>query len=50
MLTYSLPKETVRTNMLLYRNTKVKVHSLDQDIDFSDFNIGVFQGYTLAPY
>ena len=50
LLTYSLPKETVAAIMMLYRNMKVKVRSLDGDTD--DFNIvaGVLQGDTLAPY
>ena len=33
LLAYALPKETVATIMMLYRNTKVKVLSLDGDTD-----------------
>ena len=29
LLTYGLPKETITAIMMLYKNTKVKVHSLD---------------------
>ena len=49
LLTYSLPKETITDIMMLYRNNKVKVHSLNGD---TDYNIvaGVLQGDTLAPY
>ena len=36
--------------MILYRNTKVKVHSLDGDTDYFDIVAGVLQGNTLAPY
>ena len=50
LLTYSLPKETVTAIMILYRNTKVKVLSLDGDTDYFDIVAGVLQGDTLAPY
>ena len=36
--------------MILYRNTKVKVHSLDGDTEYFDIVAGVLQGDTLAPY
>ena len=36
--------------MLLYRNTKIKVHPLDGDTDNFDIVAGVLQGHTLAPY
>ena len=36
--------------MMLYKNTKVKVRSLDGDIDYFDIVAGVLQGDTLAPY
>ena len=36
--------------MMLYKNTKVKVRSLDGDTDFFDIVAGVLQGDTLAPY
>ena len=49
LLAYGLPKETVAA-MMLYRNTKVKVRSLDGDTDYFDIVAGVLQGDTLAPY
>ena len=36
--------------MMLYRNTKVKVRSLDGDTDYFDIVAGVLQGDTLAQY
>ena len=36
ILAYGLPKETVAAIMMLYRNTKVKVCSLDGDTDYFD--------------
>ena len=36
--------------MILYRNTKVKVHSPDGDMEYFDIVAGVLQGDTLAPY
>ena len=50
LLAYGLPKETVRALMMLYRNTKIKVHSLDRDTDYFNIVAGVQQGDTLAPY
>ncbi len=50
LLVYGLPKETVTAIMMLYRNTKVKVYSLDGDTDFFNIVAGVLQGDTLAPY
>ena len=50
LLAYDLPKETVATIMILYRNTKVKVGSPDGDTDYFDIVAGVLQGDTLAPY
>ena len=38
-----LPKETVAAIMMLYKNTKVKVRSLDEDTDYFDI-VGVLQG------
>ena len=35
---------------MLYKNTKVKVHSPDRDTDFFDIVAGLLQGHTLAPY
>ena len=50
LLAYGLPKETVAAIMILYRNTKVKVHSPDGDTDYFDIVAGVLQGDTLVPY
>ena len=36
--------------MMLYKNTKVKVRSPDEDTDYFDTVAGVLQGDTLAPY
>ena len=49
-LPYGLPKETVATIMMLYRNTKVNVRSPDGDTDYFDIVANVLQGDTLAPY
>ena len=45
-----LAKETVAALTMLYKNTKVKVHSPDGDTDYFDIVAGVLQGDTLAPY
>ena len=50
LITYGLPKETVAAKMMLYKNTKVKVCSPDEDTDYFDIVAGVQQGDTLAPY
>ena len=50
LIAYSLPKGTVAAITILYRNTKVKVRSLDGDIEYFDIVAGVLQGDTLAPY
>ena len=50
LLAYGRPKETVVAIMILYRNTKVKVHSPDEDTEYFDIVAGVLQGDTLAPY
>ena len=50
VLAYGFPKETVAAIMMLYKNTKVKVHSPDGDADYIDIVAGVLQGDTLAPY
>ena len=50
LLAYSLPKETVAAITILYRNTKVKVRSLDGDTEYKYIVAGVLQGDTLAPY
>ena len=50
LLAYGLPKGTTAAIMILYRNTKVKVHFLDGDTDNFDIVAGVLQGDTLSPY
>ena len=50
LLAYCLPKEAVTAIMMLYRNTKVKVCSLDGDTDYFNIVAGVLQGDTLASY
>ena len=50
LLAYGLPKETVAVIMMLHKNMKVKVHSLDRDTDYFDIVAGVLQGDTFAPY
>ena len=50
LLAYGLPKETIAAITILYRNTKVKIHSLDGDTEYFDIVAGVLQGDTLAPY
>ena len=49
VLAYGLPKNTVTAIMMLYKNTKVKVRSLDGNTDYFDIVPGVLQGDTLAP-
>ena len=50
LLAYGLPKVTVAAITILYRNTKVKVHSPDGDTEYLYIVAGVLQGDTLAPY
>ena len=50
LLAYSLPKETIAAIMMLYKNTKVNVRSLDGDTDYFNIVVGELQGDTLAPY
>ena len=50
LLAYGLPKETVAAITILYRNTKMKVRSLDGDTEYFDIIAGVLQGDMLAPY
>ena len=50
LLAFGVPKEIVAAIMMLYRNTKLKVHSPDRDTDYFDIVAGVLQGDTLAPY
>ena len=47
LFTYGLPKETF-TAIMLYKNIKVKVHSLYGDTDYFNIIAGVLQGDTLA--
>ena len=44
LLAYGLPKETVAAITILYRNTKVKVHSPDGDTEYFDIVAGELQG------
>ena len=41
LLAYGIPKETVATIMILYRNTEVKVRSQDGDTDYFDIVVEV---------
>ena len=50
LITYGLPKEPVAAIRMLYRNTKVKVHSPAGDTDYFDIVASVLQGDTLVPY
>ena len=50
LLAYGIPKETVVAITILYRNTKVKVGSLDGDTEYFYIVAGVLQGDRLAPY
>ena len=50
LLAYGLLKETVAAIMILYKNTKVKVCSLDGDTDYLDIVANLLQGDTLASY
>ena len=50
LLAHGLSKETVTSIMMLYRNTKAKVHSLDGNTDFFDSVSGVLHGDTLGLY
>ena len=50
LLAYSLPKETVASITMLYRNTKVKIRSPDGDTEYFDIVARVIKVDTLAPY
>ena len=50
ILAYGLHKETITAIMMLYKSTKVKVHSPDGDVDYFDIVAGVLQLDTLVPY
>ena len=47
---FCLPKEMVTILMMLHRNTKAMVYSLDSNTDFFEIIAGVLQRDTLAPY
>ena len=47
---YGLLKETIAAITILFRNTKVKVCSLDGDTEYFDIVARVLQGDMLAPY
>ena len=49
-LAYGPSKETIAAIMMLYKNMKVKVRSLNGDRDFFDIVAVVLEGDTLAPY
>ena len=49
-LACGLPKETVATIRILYRNTKVKIRSPDGNTEYFDIVAGVLQEDTQAPY
>ena len=49
-LAYGLLKEIVAAIMIIYKNTKVKVHSPDGDTNYFDIVAGVLQEDTFAPY
>ena len=50
LLAYGLPMETITAIMMLYKNTKVKVHLPDIGTDFFDIVTDVLQGDILASY
>ena len=50
LLAYGLPKETVAAITILYRITKSKVRSPDEDTEYFDIVAEVLQGDMLAPY
>ena len=50
LLAYGIHREAVVTVMILCRNTKAMVHSLDGNTDFFDTVVGVLQGDTFTQY
>ena len=50
LLEFGLPKETNTAIMMLNKNMKVKVRSLNEDTDFFDIVAHVRQGDTLVVY
>ena len=49
-LASDLPKETVTTIMMFYKNTKAMVHSPNGHTNFFEIFVGVLQGDTFALY
>ena len=50
LLAYALPEEIITAMMTLYKSTKVKVRTPDEDTDYFDIVTSQLQGDTLAPY
>ena len=50
LLAYGLTKEAVAAITILYRNTKVKVRSVDGNTEYFDIVAGALQGDNLVPY
>ena len=50
LLAYGLLKETATVIMMLYKNTKVKVHSPGRDTNLFDTTLGLLEVDTLARY
>ena len=50
LLANGFPKETVAAIMRLYKNTKAKLRSPDEDTDYFDIVGGVLLGDTLSPH
>ena len=50
LLTYDLPKESVAAIMILYRSTKIKFRTLDEETDYINIIAGEQQGDTSASY
>ena len=50
LLAYGLPKETVTTIMMFYKNTIAINCSADGDTDFFDIVVGVLQRDTSEPF
>ena len=50
LIKYGFPSETVNAIMILYKNTRSMVRSLDGDTPFFEITTGILQGDTLAPF
>ena len=50
LLAYDLPKEIATAIMMLYKNSKIKVHSPDGDTEYFNIVAGVLKRDTLALY